>query len=87
MALAIGVFTCWRNPLLREKLLLSLKEFSVLTGLSPRTTSKLVCLQEVGSIRVGRRRLIPRAELTRFILSDHPTTAVLDAASRKKVGL
>ena len=59
------------TKLLAEKVLLSLKEFSLLAGLSLRTTAKLVASGEVSSIRVGRRRLISRAELERFALSDH----------------
>jgi len=79
--------------LLAEKVLLSLREFSSLTGLSLRTTSKLVASREVSSIRVGRRRLISRAELDRFALSDHPLTYIhkrkaspAKAVLRKKVG-
>jgi excisionase family DNA binding protein len=60
------------TKLLAEKVLLSLKEFSALAGISLRTTSKLVASREITSIRVGRRRLISRAELERFALSDHP---------------
>jgi excisionase family DNA binding protein len=62
------------TKLLAEKVLLSLKEFSSLAGLSLRTTAKLVAFREINSIRVGRRRLISRAELERFALSDHQLT-------------
>jgi excisionase family DNA binding protein len=80
--------------LLAEKVLLSLKEFSSLAGLSLRTTSKLVASREINSIRVGRRRLISRAELERFALSDHPLTGTYTREApppakpdhRKKVG-
>jgi excisionase family DNA binding protein len=57
--------------LLNQKVLFSLKEFSLLTGLSLRTANKLVASNELRSIRVGRRRLIPRVELDRFVKSDH----------------
>jgi excisionase family DNA binding protein len=65
-----------------SKLLLSRKESSALTGLSLRTISKLIAAGELRSIRVGRRRLIPRSAITRFVQSDHATSSV----PRKKVG-
>ena len=79
------------TKLLAEKVLLSLKEFSLL---ALRTTSKLVASREINSIRVGRRRLISRAELERFALSDHQLTGKHNReapppakpARRKKVG-
>ncbi len=81
------------TKLLAEKVLLNLKEFSSLAGLSLRTTSKLVASREINSIRVGRRRLISRAELERFTLSDHPLNSTqkreappAKPAHRKKVG-
>jgi excisionase family DNA binding protein len=67
---------------LSNKLLLSRKESSALTGLSLRTIANLIASRELRSIRVGRRRLVPRSELTRFVQRDHPTTPV----SRKRVG-
>jgi excisionase family DNA binding protein len=80
--------------LLNEKVLLSLKEFSVLAGLSLRTVSKLVSLREIKSIHVGRRRLISRSELERFAMNDHVLACARDLkqsrssklASRKQVG-
>lgn len=82
------------TKLLVEKVLLSLKEFSSLAGISLRTTSKLVASREINSIRVGRRRLISRAELERFALNDHPLTGKFKREApppakrvhRKKVG-
>ncbi len=68
------------------KVLLSLKEFSFLAGLSLRTTSKLVASHEVKSIRVGRRRLIPRSELDPFAERDHLTRPERKSVRRKKVG-
>ncbi len=70
------------KSLLGVKLFLSRKEFSSLTGLSLRTTASLLASFELRSIRVGRRRLIPRAELRRFSKCDHPTKSV----PPKKVG-
>lgn len=64
------------------KVLLSCKEFSLLTGLSLRTISKLIASGELRSIRVGRRRLISRLDLTDFIRCDHST----QSAPQKKVG-
>jgi hypothetical protein len=40
-----------------NKVLLSWKEFSLLSGLSLRTTAKFLASCELRSIRVGRRRL------------------------------
>jgi excisionase family DNA binding protein len=70
------------TKLLSSKILLSRKESSTLTGLSLRTIAKLLASRELGSIRVGRRRLIPLFELNKFTRRDHPTTSV----HRKKVG-
>jgi excisionase family DNA binding protein len=58
------------------KVLLSCKEFSLLTGLSLRTIAKLIASGELRSIRVGRRRLISRLELTKFVRCDHSTKSV-----------
>jgi excisionase family DNA binding protein len=65
-----------------NRVLLSRKEFSLLTGLSLRTIAKLIASRELLSIRVGRRRLISRAELAKFVRRDHSTESV----PRKKVG-
>jgi excisionase family DNA binding protein len=67
---------------LSSKLLLSRKESSALTGLSLRTIANLIASRELRSIRVGRRRLVPRSELTRFMQRDHATSSV----PRKQVG-
>lgn len=69
--------------LLSTRIFLSCKEFSALTGLSLRTIAKLLVSGELRSLRVGRRRLIPRAEMHRFGARDHSTTP---SASGKKVG-
>jgi excisionase family DNA binding protein len=82
----LWVYICWRFPVLSNKLLLSLKEFSFLVGLSLRTTTKLVASREIKSIRVGRRRLIPRSELDQFAERDHQTSRQPESALRKKVG-
>lgn len=67
-----------------QKLLLSLKEFSFLAGLSLRTTHKLIAAREVRSIRVGRRRLIPRSELEQFIRQDHSIRVSPKATLRRR---
>jgi excisionase family DNA binding protein len=76
------VFKLLEQPMLSSKVLLSLKEVSHLTGLSLRTTTKLIGTGEIKSIRVGRRRLVPRDELVRFARRDHSTQSV----PRKRVG-
>jgi excisionase family DNA binding protein len=68
--------------LLSTKVLLSRKKSATLTGLSLRTIAKLLASRELGSIRVGRRRLILLAELKKFTRRDHPTIS----DPRKKVG-
>jgi excisionase family DNA binding protein len=57
------------NNLLKN--FLSRREFSNLTGLSFRTTSKLLASRELYSIRVGRHNLIPRVELEHLAKRDH----------------
>lgn len=70
--------------MLNQKVLVSLKEFSVLTDLSLRTTNKLIATGELKSIRVGRRRLIPRIEIDRFARKDHSVRVTPTAALRRK---
>jgi excisionase family DNA binding protein len=65
-----------------SRALLSRKEFSNLTGLSLRTVAKLIASRDVRSIRVGRRRLIPRVELEKFVRRDHPTKSRTRKVSR-----
>jgi excisionase family DNA binding protein len=48
------------------KLLFDRAEFSALTGLSLRTVATLIADGTLRVKRVGRRTLIPRAELLRF---------------------
>jgi excisionase family DNA binding protein len=61
---------------LGNKVLFSRKEFSFLTGLSLRTTALLLASGQVRSIRIGRRRLIPKVELSRFSRRNHTTKSV-----------
>jgi len=42
-------------------------------GLSPRTVATLVAQRELGSRRVGRRRVIPVSALEDFLRGDHLT--------------
>jgi excisionase family DNA binding protein len=72
--------------MLGSKLLLSLKEVSHLVGLSLRTTTKLIATGEIKSIRVGRRRLVPRDELVRFARRDHSTIRQRKPVHGKQVG-
>lgn len=68
--------------MLNHNVLLSLKEFSLLSGLSLRTTTKLIASGELKAIRVGRRRLISRVELNKFIKRDHRISARTKATLR-----
>jgi excisionase family DNA binding protein len=72
--------------MLSKKILFSLKEVSLLAGLSPRTVTKLATSGELKSIRVGRRRLVHRDELDRFARRNHSTTKQQESVLRKKVG-
>jgi excisionase family DNA binding protein len=67
---------------LGNRVLFSPREFSTLTGLSLRTTAKLIASREVHSIRVGRRRCIPKTAVLSFIERDHS----IQSAHGKKVG-
>lgn len=49
-----------------RKLLFDRSDFASLTGLSLRTVAQLIADGEIRVKYVGRRRLIPRAELLRF---------------------
>jgi excisionase family DNA binding protein len=74
------------KTLLCSRVLFSPKEFSTLTGLSLRTTTKLIASGELRSLRVGRRRLVHRDELDRFARRNHSTTPQQGSVLRKKVG-
>lgn len=56
-----------------DTLLSPKREAARVLGISVRTLETLIALGELKSVRVGRRRLIPRAELERFVRRDHPT--------------
>jgi excisionase family DNA binding protein len=58
-----------------ETLLSAKREAAHVLGISVRTLETLIALGELKSVRVGRRRLIPRAELERFVRRDHQTRA------------
>jgi excisionase family DNA binding protein len=71
------------KSLLGTKLLCSLREVSNLTGLSLRTSAKLIASRELNSIRVGRRRLVPCSELERFTKKDHSTVEAHSVHQKK----
>ncbi len=58
-----------------EPLLLTRVEAAGLLRVSLRTLDLLVSTKELGSRKVGRRRLIPRVELERFARRDHATSS------------
>jgi excisionase family DNA binding protein len=58
-----------------EPLLSPKREAARALAISVRTLETLIALGELKSIRVGRRRLIPTAELQRFARRDHQTDA------------
>jgi excisionase family DNA binding protein len=56
-----------------EILLHSKRESARLIGVSERTLHKLIATKELEVRRVGRRVLVPHAELLKFISADHHT--------------
>ncbi len=42
-------------------------------GVSPRTVATLVARKELGSRKIGRRRIVPLAALEAFLRRDHET--------------
>jgi excisionase family DNA binding protein len=62
-----------------EQRLSAKKEAAKSLGVSLRTLETLIALGELRSIRVGRRRLIPIAELDRFTRRDHKTRIVTES--------
>ncbi len=56
-----------------SQLLFSKKEAAQLLSLSVRSVDYLLTNGELESRRVGRKVLIPKSALTRFVGSDHPT--------------
>lgn len=60
------------DNLLDAKLLLTRQESARLMSISLRTLDQLLPSGEIPSCRIGRRRLIARSELERFVRRDHP---------------
>jgi excisionase family DNA binding protein len=58
---------------MKESLLFSKRDSAAALGISMRTLETLISLMELKSVRVGRRRLIPRCELEKFARRDHLT--------------
>jgi excisionase family DNA binding protein len=56
-------------PATSERLLVSTAEAADALSLSRRHVHRLIDEGRLASVRVGRRRLVPRAELTRFVAS------------------
>ena len=56
-----------------ESILVSKREAEQALSLSVRTLDNLIVRKELTARRVGRRVLIPRAELERFARRDHKT--------------
>jgi excisionase family DNA binding protein len=55
------------SPLGLCKLAYSIAEAEVMTSLSRATLARAIARNELGSIKRGRRRLIPEAELREFL--------------------
>jgi excisionase family DNA binding protein len=54
-------------------ILLSKRDSATALGISLRTLEMLIAIKELKSVRVGKRRLIPRCELEKFARRDHIT--------------
>ena len=65
-----------------ERLLLSKKEAANAIGVSVRTLENLLSLKELRSVRVGRRRLVPSREISRFCRGDHATQPASESAAQ-----
>ncbi len=57
-------------------LAVSIQEAARRLGVSERTVASLLARRELYSRRIGRRRLIPIAELERFLRRDHDTQVI-----------
>jgi excisionase family DNA binding protein len=53
------------------KLLFTKKEAATALGVSVRTVESYICIKELVSRKVGKRRLIPLASLEQFARRDH----------------
>ena len=56
-----------------ELIALSKQEVADILGVSLRTIDRLIAVKELQVRRLGRRVLIPKAALERFLHDDHPT--------------
>lgn len=56
-------------------LAVSISEAARRLGISVRTIATLVASKELGSRKIGRRRVIPVAALEAFLRKDHPIPA------------
>ena len=61
---------------LSEVLAVPIAEAARLLSLSPRTVASLVATRELRSVKVGRRRLIPKKSLEDFLRCDHKAAEV-----------
>ncbi len=55
------------------QLALDIVEAAKRLSLSPRTVASLIKTGELGSLKVGRRRIIPLVAIEKFLGRDHPT--------------
>jgi excisionase family DNA binding protein len=58
-----------------ERLLCNKREAASALGISVRTLENLLSMKQLKSVRIGRRRLVPVQELSRFCGRDHVTQA------------
>ena len=59
---------------MQDKILaLDIDEAAKRLSLSPRTVATLIAKGELGSLKVGRRRIIPLGALEEFLRRDHTT--------------
>lgn len=57
----------------RIRILCSKRDAASALGISVRTLETLIAVKELKSVRIGRRRMVPRVELERFARRDHAT--------------
>jgi excisionase family DNA binding protein len=66
-------------------LLYGKREAARIIGISPRTLHSLIAAKQLRTVRIGRRVLVPHAELVRFCESDHSQLSRTINTSTKKL--
>ena len=68
------------TPTISEKLGYSLAEVELLTSLSRPTINRAIHAGDLGSIKIGRRRVVPRQDLLDYIERKRAAAAEISVA-------